>query len=185
LGGPYGKKLKWIRNILITFIACGLWHGVKITFVVWGCLHGLYLICSVITGKIRKKAVSILKINKIPLLYKSFRITFISVLILITWVFFRADSLHDAIYIITHFYQYDGFQPWMFFELGLPRFEFVCVILFIVILLFVDYLISERPRVCRQLWKKKYIRYIADLALIYIIIFFGVFGRMEFIYFRF
>lgn len=44
LGGPYGRPLRWIRNVALTFLATGLWHGASWSFVLWGLLHGVALI---------------------------------------------------------------------------------------------------------------------------------------------
>jgi alginate O-acetyltransferase complex protein AlgI len=43
LGGPYGKASRWIRNVLLTFLATGLWHGAAWHFVLWGLYHGALL----------------------------------------------------------------------------------------------------------------------------------------------
>ena len=44
LGGNQVSKKRWIFNILITFTLSGLWHGAAATFVIWGFLHGLFLV---------------------------------------------------------------------------------------------------------------------------------------------
>lgn len=44
LGGNQVSKKRWIVNILITFTLSGLWHGAAATFVIWGFLHGLFLV---------------------------------------------------------------------------------------------------------------------------------------------
>jgi len=44
LGGNQVSKRRWIFNILITFTLSGLWHGAAATFVIWGFLHGLFLV---------------------------------------------------------------------------------------------------------------------------------------------
>jgi D-alanyl-lipoteichoic acid acyltransferase DltB (MBOAT superfamily) len=54
LGGNRVIKWKWYYNILITFLLSGLWHGANWTFIIWGGLHGSYLILA-ITFKTQKK----------------------------------------------------------------------------------------------------------------------------------
>jgi D-alanyl-lipoteichoic acid acyltransferase DltB (MBOAT superfamily) len=44
LGGNQVSKKRWIFNILITFTLSGLWHGAAATFVIWGFLHGVFLV---------------------------------------------------------------------------------------------------------------------------------------------
>ena len=46
LGGNRVAEWRWYFNLLIVFIVSGLWHGANWTFIIWGALHGLYLICS-------------------------------------------------------------------------------------------------------------------------------------------
>lgn len=84
LGGSRKGKIKTYVNIMIVFLASGLWHGANWTFIVWGLLHGLF---SVITRIFKKQ------FDKIPKTL-SWLITF--VFINITWIIFRADSLADA-----------------------------------------------------------------------------------------
>jgi len=43
LGGPYGKAIQWIRNVILTFLVTGLWHGAAWNFVFWGMYHGVLL----------------------------------------------------------------------------------------------------------------------------------------------
>lgn len=86
LGGNRVSKPRWLFNLFITFLVSGLWHGANWTFVVWGALNGFYLILEVLLFKERKK-------NLLNVL-----VTF--VLINFAWIFFRANSIGDAFYII-------------------------------------------------------------------------------------
>ena len=47
LGGSRCSLIKKYRNIIITFLASGLWHGANWTFVLWGGLHGLYQVIAI------------------------------------------------------------------------------------------------------------------------------------------
>lgn len=85
LGGSYGGSTKLYRNLLITFIIGGIWHGAGWNFIIWGALHGFALIIHrmLINGNI--------KFNKIVAWFVTFN--FIN----ITWVFFRSENLASAI----------------------------------------------------------------------------------------
>ena len=48
LGGSKVVKWKWYYNLFITFLVSGFWHGANFTFIVWGALHGTYLISAII-----------------------------------------------------------------------------------------------------------------------------------------
>src|SRR6204780_3783412 len=54
LGGSRGSKIKTYRNLFITFLVSGLWHGANWTFVIWGAFHGLYLIIESIVANGKK-----------------------------------------------------------------------------------------------------------------------------------
>ena len=89
-----GNRLgSWLtcRNLLFTFLISGVWHGSKWTFLIWGALHGI----GVIT--MRQMERSSFYRERVPKLLKQAGVfAFVS----FTWIFFRADSLSDALLII-------------------------------------------------------------------------------------
>ncbi|MCP4157844.1 MAG: MBOAT family protein, partial [bacterium] len=91
----------YFTGMLSTMLLCGLWHGAKWTFVLWGGFHGLLLYISFATKKIRKKWRKSIPKKIVPL-YKIFRILFTFLWVSFAWIFFRADSIADALYIISH-----------------------------------------------------------------------------------
>jgi alginate O-acetyltransferase complex protein AlgI len=93
LGGNQVKQSRWILNILLTFTLSGLWHGASFTFIIWGFLHGLYLV----TEHFLSKLVTLPK----RLSWINYIVTF--VLVNLTWVFFRADSLEQSWTIFSSF----------------------------------------------------------------------------------
>jgi D-alanyl-lipoteichoic acid acyltransferase DltB (MBOAT superfamily) len=97
LGGNRHGKVKRYRNLFLTMLIGGLWHGAAWTFVVWGALHGVYLIIchgwnALVDGYKRCPRFSVLMK---PVAYV---LTFFS--FVVAWVFFRADSLPAAWLII-------------------------------------------------------------------------------------
>jgi D-alanyl-lipoteichoic acid acyltransferase DltB (MBOAT superfamily) len=93
--------------IFITFLISGIWHGAKAGFIVWGALHGIYLAASVFYSPFRKKMYKRLKIenSKIAILWRRF---FTFNLVCFAWIFFRANTLNDAFYIIAHIVDVKG-----------------------------------------------------------------------------
>lgn len=85
LGGNRKGKIRKDINLLITMLVCGLWHGASWNFIIWGGIHGIFLI---INHKIRKKNI------RIPLIIKRL-VTFL--LVLIGWVIFRANTFYDSL----------------------------------------------------------------------------------------
>ncbi|MEO1450952.1 MAG: MBOAT family O-acyltransferase, partial [Bacteroidota bacterium] len=86
LGGNRGRTAFWMRNIAITFLVSGLWHGANWTFVVWGALHGAgYLIES--------------RFN----LPNPLGWIWTLGVVLLGWVFFRAESINQAFEVLSVF----------------------------------------------------------------------------------
>ncbi len=89
-------------GMFITMLLGGIWHGANWTFVLWGVVHGLFLIFSYGTKKMRKRLVKKIKLKQYPGLHKFIKITTTFCLVTFAWIFFRAGSIADAFYIITH-----------------------------------------------------------------------------------
>ncbi len=98
LGGNRKGTIRTYLNLFIVFFISGLWHGANYTFIVWGALHGLFMIFE----RIFKN--KIVKIH--PAL--SWLITFI--FINITWIFFRSENLDTAISLIKQILKFN-FTP--------------------------------------------------------------------------
>lgn len=86
LGGSRGGRGRTFLNLLIVFLLCGLWHGARWNFLVWGLFHGAFLVAERAIGPRRPWAV----LRPLGHLYAL-------VTVLIGWVLFRADSLAQAL----------------------------------------------------------------------------------------
>lgn len=89
LGGNRVVKWRWYYNLMITFMVSGLWHGANWTFVVWGGLHGLYLILEKILGVTNKPQHGFKAV---------LRVLFVFVLVYFSWLIFRANTLDEAFF---------------------------------------------------------------------------------------
>lgn len=99
LGGSHRSRIRGYVNLLAVFLVSGLWHGASWTFVVWGGLNGLFQIGASLTSGIRERLTSGLRGP--AWLSTSLRRLITFHLILVTWVFFRAADLDDAMTVIT------------------------------------------------------------------------------------
>jgi len=81
-----GNRNNHYRNILITFLLSGLWHGANWTFIVWGGLHGLYMVVAEKTKSFQHKLIG----------GKAAHVVITYLLVLFAWIFFRANSIGDA-----------------------------------------------------------------------------------------
>lgn len=91
LGGNRGGELKKYRNNLIVFLLSGIWHGANWTFILWGMLHGLYII----TENILDKA-----FNYSEKISSLIRVTITYILVNFAWILFRADSIKQGLHLI-------------------------------------------------------------------------------------
>jgi D-alanyl-lipoteichoic acid acyltransferase DltB (MBOAT superfamily) len=89
LGGSRVSKPRYCLNIWLTFLASGLWHGANWTFVLWGGLHGMF---QAVEGSCVFK----------PRKRNLFHICFTFLLVCLAWIFFRAESINDALFILFH-----------------------------------------------------------------------------------
>ena len=83
----------------VTMLVCGLWHGASWTFIVWGGLHGLYLVSSQATRKIRSAARRVLGVRRQQSFLGGIRVLCTFSLICVAWIFFRASTLADGWYV--------------------------------------------------------------------------------------
>ncbi len=103
LGGNRVPTLLKYRNLMITFVISGLWHGANWTYVIWGALNGVYLIVEQMAGSYLRRTGFDVTISRWPRpLVASFRIALTFCLTCFAWIFFRARSIADAFYISSH-----------------------------------------------------------------------------------
>ena len=102
LGGNRKGKLRRYTNLMITMILGGLWHGSGWTFILWGALHGLYLIVNHLW-----RALFRIKLKTRVSLFVSWMLTFLA--ITVSWVPFRADSVSSAVSILGGMIGLNGF----------------------------------------------------------------------------
>lgn len=188
LGGNRVTVPRWYLNLFIVFLVSGLWHGANWTFVIWGALHGFYLVFGLITQKYRDRFNQLLHIDKVPII--STISTF--VLVAFAWIFFRANSVDSAFYIVKHIFtgipdvvhQLINNQP-ILESMGLKKNDFALSILLIIFLETVHYVQSKKSLSDIFVQKPAYVRWAVYYGVILAIIFLGVFENRQFIYFQF
>lgn len=95
LGGSRKGRLRTYINTFIVFMVSGLWHGANLTFVAWGCIHGIYLIISRAISPLKKKIKELLKTDGKPL-YRAVSVAATFFLVCFAWIFFRSESISAA-----------------------------------------------------------------------------------------
>jgi alginate O-acetyltransferase complex protein AlgI len=104
------SKEKWIYMlaITVTFSICGIWHGVGWTFLIWGLLFGFYQTYANWTADLNKQLRKFLHIKKKSKWFSAYNVIMTFMLILTTWIFFRADSVGNAINILATIFKTHG-----------------------------------------------------------------------------
>ncbi len=188
LGGKVVGRWRWFYNVMIVFLLSGFWHGANWTFIVWGALHGSYLIIGhflkktfmpmsyPIENKRSLKAI-ILNIAKVIITFN---------LVAFAWVFFRANNLLDAYDIITKITFFSDFDPKLPLSiLRVNDFSSLMVTTVIVsFFIFFDYLMNQIITQQRFLPNRK-IGYALFATIFVLILIFGHFTDTNFIYFQF
>lgn len=85
LGGSKKSEARTYFNLIAIFVLCGFWHGANYTFIAWGLFHGLFLVLE------RTKFGGF--IHKLP---KIIRNLYVLVVVLLGWILFRVDHIHEA-----------------------------------------------------------------------------------------
>lgn len=173
LGGSRCSKIKYMRNLFLTMLISGVWHGANWTFVAWGAIHGL-LLC------VNNLYIKLFGTHKNRYL-KIFDILLTFVLMMFCWIFFRANNLSDACLAITKIFT----QPGMLYRgAGYP--SIVLPILLILILMAKEYkdeFVENPPMFMHS--KNRLISILSTLFLIVVILLCGQFEGSQFIYFQF
>ncbi len=184
LGGSRVALPRFYINLLLTFMLSGLWHGANWTFVIWGAFHGMCLVLSHATSNIRAGVRSILRMDHFPRSLVLFRTAFTLSLVCMGWVFFRAATLSDALYVLTHMLPLKSFDSILFVKAGIQRADIPFLLVFVCAMFYVEWLIRN-PQKVPGLWQNRFVRLGLYYTCSFSIIFYGTFGHVDFIYFQF
>lgn len=180
---PYikNKKLKtgWLyRNIIITFLLMGLWHGAAWTFILFGAFHGIMLVLENITANSRERLFNNnLKItNTLGIVYTFSMVT-------LSLFLFRANSLNDSLVLLTNALDFSHTKATLF-DL-LKNLEVVFGIIMVIGLLIAEHL-HEKYNLEKMIASRPVIiRWGIYSGFIFFVLLFGVLQEQKFIYFQF
>jgi D-alanyl-lipoteichoic acid acyltransferase DltB (MBOAT superfamily) len=191
LGGNRVSPSRRELNLFIVFLLSGLWHGADWKFIIWGALHGVYLVVGNVTRKARLRIREQLGITRVPWLDRGLQQATTFVLVTVAWVFFRANNTAQALHMLGQLAYLPGELAtmaksglWTYGIAIAPRRLVLCVLVIMIMECVhmlqrhhnVVLLVEQRPRVIR--WGIYY-------ALIFAILYLGMFTSREFIYFQF
>jgi D-alanyl-lipoteichoic acid acyltransferase DltB (MBOAT superfamily) len=186
LGGNKVSTARLYLNLFIVFIVSGLWHGANWTFIVWGALHGIYQVITLTTKKIRMQFKKRVGLDHGTTVDKLLSIAVTFNLVAFAWIFFRARNITDATYIITHLFSgVSVSQLASLNALGLNYYELFIACAAILVMESIH--LMERHTHMRHFLRTKpvWIRWGVYYFLLISIIYLGIFGEQQFIYFQF
>ncbi len=175
--GNSTKLWWWCFAIFITFFISGFWHGAAWTYVVCFSIHGIYLVTCILKDKRQKKFEKKYGLKKKEWwLWINRILTFI--LVVITLIFFRANTLQDAVTVMVG----------IFTNFGAPRPEyaiFVCIAIAMIVLIIKEFADEYKWKIRVADSPSWLVRHVYLILMICYIILFGVLGGDQFIYFQF
>jgi D-alanyl-lipoteichoic acid acyltransferase DltB (MBOAT superfamily) len=182
LGGSRGTKWQIVRNTFVIFLVSGFWHGANWTFIVWGAYHALLFLPLILLGKNRKYTNTVAEGKRYPTIKELFQMGVTFLLVLLGWIFFRAESIGQAWAYIKKIAQFDTLRHFQNAR------EYMNVCSLILIMLIIEWIGRENQYALEKfgLGKKKTIRYSIYIFIVALIICFTSSGKaVEFIYFQF
>ena len=179
VGGSKKGAFRKCLNILITFAVSGIWHGMGATFMVWGLLHGLYLIIRILMKPVRDRIVSIARIDRDSFAHRAVKVVITFLLVNAAWVFFRAESLSQAFDVLTKCFE---FTPWVLtdgtlFHYGLDQANMLVLLLGLILLIAVDAVTYRGTNVREKILEMNLLlRWAIIIPAILIILLCGIWG---------
>ncbi len=166
-----------VLAIVITFLICGIWHGPKMTFVIFGLVQAILLLFEYFTKSIREKIQSNISEN----IYQRISIALTFLVISICFILFRAEDMKMVSSIGTEILNWDGMLLKQYVaEKNLSKLLGIATL----ILLFVVFE-EKMEQTMKQVGLSRWIQMLIVSTLLILIGVAGVLGKEEFIYFQF
>lgn len=186
LGGNRNGHFKQIRNIMVTMLLGGLWHGAGWTYIIWGGLHGVYLVINHFWRKIGFELPNVV----------AWSVTFLCIVFAL--VFFRAHTLTDAFFILKSMLGCNGFvlpiglegQLSFMKKLGFSFHELSIVNgnikreIIVILFLTVISIVGKEPYLLLQNFKPNWM-WAFFISMIFSVAVLGLTNVTEFLYFQF
>ena len=96
-GSRVDSKARLVFNVAVIFLVSGFWHGANWTFIVWGGLHALYFLPGILRGTNRRHLNTVAANKFFPTISEFFNMIVTFSLVVIAWIFFRAETIGQAL----------------------------------------------------------------------------------------
>jgi D-alanyl-lipoteichoic acid acyltransferase DltB (MBOAT superfamily) len=172
------KSLGNILALLLTFIISGIWHGSNWTFIIWGVLNALYFIPSFFSWKRYKNKEIVAQGKYFPSIREFFQMGCTFLATVFAWIFFRSDSIGQAVNYITRIFSMSFFTR--------PEIMSGTLLLLIVVFVIIEWIGREQHYAIEHFGLKwpRPLRWGIYYCII-IAIFYFAGEKQQFIYFQF
>jgi alginate O-acetyltransferase complex protein AlgI len=178
LGGSKGGVKSKIRNTFIIFIVSGFWHGANWTFIGWGALNALYFLPLLLKNKNRHNLEIVGHNQDFPTLTEVLSIFFTFGLVVLSWIFFRLNSITDALFVINKIFSMSIFV--------IPEVRPSITLLILIIFVLLEWISRKREFALQDVFG---IKNSIGRSFVYLLIFISLFvfssSPQSFIYFQF
>ena len=182
------KRAVVVRNTFIIFLLSGFWHGANWTFVLWGAYHALLFMPLILLGKNRRyrdtvatdtAADGTVHSRLLPSWREAGQMLLTFALVVLGWIFFRADTISDAFGIILSIPSHLLSIPWL-----INRGYYIHTFVAIAVMLLIEWLNRTQPHALARISNYAIVRVVAYYLIVLSIVFYS--GQNEtFIYFQF
>jgi D-alanyl-lipoteichoic acid acyltransferase DltB (MBOAT superfamily) len=178
LGGSRGGKWQAIRNTFIIFLVSGFWHGANWTFLAWGAFHALLFMPLLLLQRNRKNTNTVAEGKMLPNVKEVFQMGTTFLLVVIGWIFFRADTIHQAVHYFGGMMQFGTLKAsYRIFEYK----EFW----FILILVFIEWIQRNKKHGLELSGVNSHVVKVGIYYILVAMIFYYAGAEQQFIYFQF
>ena len=181
LGGNRVSIPRWYLNLFLVFTISGLWHGANWSFIIWGALHGFYMVFAIITENWRKLLGQLIRIERFPKTNNIIQTLITFLLVCFALIFFRANNTHDAFLVIRKIILMSGplFIDW---TSSTVSYSILGILFLFVVELKQEYFKESVSFINHS---SILVRYATYTLLFLTILLIGVFDGSQFIYFQF
>lgn len=179
LGGNRHSTAKTVRNLVVTMFLGGLWHGAAWNYIIWGLLHGAYLVL----WQVGANTVQLPQVLRGGWMARVLRLSLIVLVFFLTamaWVFFRAETVADALIILGRIVMLDQSVA----HVTTYRIGLIKGLALIATVLAID-LVCENERLRIRYLESRWLRAGSMLMVLWMIAGLGTFSGSNFIYFQF
>jgi D-alanyl-lipoteichoic acid acyltransferase DltB (MBOAT superfamily) len=171
----------FLFNLFLTFLISGIWHGANRTFVIWGALHGFYMVAAIRMRNIRLNTNRLLGLNENQKLNRFLSVLITFTLVNFAWIFFRANNLKEAFIIIQNMFRFSMADINLYYYPADLYLAFLSLLILIGVEIGLEY--QKSPVLVHTI--KRPIKLAIVMSILFDIVVLGKWDSVDFLYFQF